>query len=414
MTPPRLSVDGDRLWGRLMALAGIGALPAGGVDRQALTAGEIEAWRLVIGWGRAIGMTPATDAAGNLFLTLPGTDPAALPLLAGSHLDTQPTGGKFDGAFGVLAALEAAETLHRAGLRLARDLIVVAWMNEEGSRFAPGMMGSAAFAGLRSLGQTRTVADAAGITVGAALDTLHAAFPDIARKPFGFPFAAFVEPHIEQARELQDTGTVIGIVTGIQGKTTFRVRIDGAEGHAGTVPPAARRDALASFARIAARLHDSVGTIDDAVRFTIGRIVAEPNAPSVIPARVVFSVDLRHPGNAVRDAAGLAIEAACRELAPPCTVTVERLVDAPSNDFDPGIGASIAASAQARGLPALPLLSAAGHDARHLAAVGPTAMIFIPCRDGVSHAEHEWAEPSHVTAGADVLLDTLLALGMTP
>ena len=178
-------INADRLWTRLMALAEIGATPAGGVNRQALSDGEIAAWRRVIAWAQEAGLTAATDAAGNLFLTLAGRDRSALPLLVGSHLDSQPTGGKFDGAAGVMTALEAVVSLAEQDETPARDVIVVAWMNEEGCRFAPGMMGSEAFAGVRRIEAIRVVRDAGGISVGESLDRLHAAFPDLTRKPLG-------------------------------------------------------------------------------------------------------------------------------------------------------------------------------------------------------------------------------------
>jgi len=396
-------IDPDRLWSRLMALAEIGATPAGGVNRQALSGGEIAAWRLIIGWARRAGLEPATDAAGNLFLTLPGIDRAAPSLLLGSHIDSQPTGGKFDGAAGVMAALEAVVALAERGRRPARDLTVVAWMNEEGSRFAPGMMGSEAFAGERSIAAIRAVRDADGIETGAALDGLHAAFPDVPRKPLGFPTAAYLELHIEQGPVLEAEAKIIGSVTGIQGKKTFRVTIDGTGGHAGTLAQRERRDAVASFARIAAALHDEIGMIDGDIKFTIGRVAVEPNAPSVVPARVVFSIDLRHPENAVLDRAAARIAEICRERAAPCIGTAELLVDAPSNGFDPRLRRMIEHAAQDRAYPWMPILSAAGHDARHLAKLCPSAMIFIPCRDGVSHVEHEWAAPAHLAAGAEIL-----------
>ena len=233
MTAPL--INADRLWARLMALAEIGATPAGGVNRQALSDGEIAAWRLVIDWAHDAGLTAETDAAGNLFLTLAGRDRAAPPILLGSHLDSQPTGGKFDGAVGVLAALEAVASLAAQGKMPACDLIVVAWMNEEGSRFAPGMMGSEIFVGERGIEAIRAVRDANDISVGEALDRLHAAFPGLPRKPLGFPAAAYLELHIEQGPLLEAAGRVIGIVTGIQGKKTFQVAIEGTEGHAGTL-----------------------------------------------------------------------------------------------------------------------------------------------------------------------------------
>ncbi|GJD64439.1 Zn-dependent hydrolase [Methylobacterium frigidaeris] len=399
--------DPDRLWHRLMALAEIGAIPEGGVDRQALTEGEAEAWRRVVGWGREAGLQPATDAAANLFLVLPGRDRAAPPVLLGSHLDTQPTGGRFDGAAGVLAALDAVAGLAASGRVPARDCVVVAWMNEEGSRFAPGMMGSEAFCGVRDLAAIRAVRDADGIAAGDALDRFLAGFPDLPRRPLGGPVGAYLELHIEQGPLLEAAGIAIGIVTGIQGKKTYSVRLSGAEGHAGTLAMAERRDAVAAFARCASALHREVGGLDPAIKFTIGRVQVVPNAPSVVAREVRFSIDLRHPDNAVLDAAGARIAPLCRAEAGPCAATVTPLVDAPSNAFDPGLRDRIGRAAAEIGVPAMPLLSAAGHDARHLAGLCPSAMIFIPCRAGISHAPAEWAEPAHIAAGAAVLARVL-------
>jgi N-carbamoyl-L-amino-acid hydrolase len=396
-------MTGSRLWQRLMRLGQIGARGNGGVDRQALSPGEIEAWRLLLSWAEEARLEPSTDAAGNLFLTLPGRDRALPPALIGSHVDTQPNGGLFDGAFGVLAALEVVTDLSAQGRVPARDITVVAWMNEEGCRFAPGMMGSEAFAGLRSLEAIRAVRDTAGVSVGQALDALHAAFPALARRPLGFRPAFCIEPHIEQGPLLEQAGLPLGIVTGIQGKITWEVTLAGEEGHAGTLDMARRRDALAAFARIATRMQRAVGAADPIVKFTIGMVKVMPNAPSVVPGRVVFRIDLRHPDNAALQAHGAALEAIARAEAPPCAVTLARLVDAPSNTFDDALRARLAAAAERLGLGAMAILSAAGHDARHLAALCPTAMIFIPCRGGVSHSPEEWAEAAHVDAGAALL-----------
>jgi len=406
-TTTALRVNADRLWQRLMTLAQIGATPAGGVNRQALSAEEIAAWRQVIAWAKASGLVPSTDDAGNLFITLRGSEPSALPLLSGSHLDSQPTGGKFDGVYGVVAALEVLTVLAEQGLRPRCDVVAVAWMNEEGSRFAPGMMGSEVFAGVRELAALRKVRDAGGVAVGTALDTLHAAFPNLPRRRPGFAFEAYVEAHIEQGPVLEAAGATVGVVTGIQGKKTYEVELRGDKGHAGTLAMADRRDALAAFARIASALYVEVGGHDDAVKFTIGQLRVEPNAPSVVPQRAVMRIDLRHPDTATLDALGARLVALCQVHATPCEVLVRALVDAPGNGFDAGLQDSIEAAAGQLDLPSLRLLSAAGHDARHMAPLASSAMVFIPCRGGVSHAEHEWAEPAHVAAGADVLLQVL-------
>ncbi|SFB64021.1 N-carbamoyl-L-amino-acid hydrolase [Rhizobium sp. NFR07] len=405
MTRPEIS--SERLWARLMALGEDGALPGGGVNRQALSAEEILAWRRVIAWGRAAGLVASTDPAGNLFLTLEGTLSYLTPVVAGSHIDSQPTGGLFDGAFGTLAALEAVTAIVESGLRPERSIIVVGWMNEEGSRFAPGMMGSELFAGLRPLEEVMAVRDADGISVGEALKSVHDAFPDIAHRPLGFDIHSYIEPHIEQADVLETEGAVIGVVSGIQGKKTYDITVKGREAHAGTEPMERRQDAVQAFARMATRMHAAMAG-DDVVKFTIGRVTVEPNAPSVVSAKVTFRIDLRHPANAALDAFGTQLEEIAAGEAEPCSVEIRRLVDAPSNGFEEGLKAQIRASADRHGFPRLDLLSAAGHDARQMAPLTRSAMIFIPCRGGVSHHPDEWAEPAHVAAGAAVLLDLLL------
>jgi N-carbamoyl-L-amino-acid hydrolase len=256
----------------------------------------------------------------------------------------------------------------------------------------------------------RAARDADGVSVSEALDHLHQAFPDLPHRPLGFAVASYLELHIEQGPLLEAAGRTIGVVTGIQGKKTFQVVVEGAEGHAGTLAQQERRDALAAFARIATALHGEIGTIDADIRFTIGRLSVQPNAPSVVPSRVSFSIDLRHPDNSVLDAAGARIAALCGQHAPPCLVTVTPLVDAPSNAFDSRLRELIAQAARDQDFPAMSILSAAGHDARHLAKVCPAAMIFIPCWDGASHVEHEWAEPADVAAGASVLAQVLREL----
>ncbi|MFB9949605.1 Zn-dependent hydrolase [Rhizobium puerariae] len=410
----RASISPERLWSRLMELGRDGALPGKGVNRQALSAEDILAWRRIIAWGSEAGLKPATDAAGNLFLTLDGKFPHLSPVVAGSHVDSQPTGGLFDGAFGTLAALEAVTAIAEAGLAPERPVTVVAWMNEEGSRFAPGMMGSELFAGKRTMAEVMAVRDAAGVSVAEALKAVHEAFPELERRPLGFPVHGYIEPHIEQADVLERAGAVIGVVSGIQGKKTYEITITGREAHAGTEPMERRQDALQAFARMALHMQQDMA-VDDVVKFTIGRLEVEPNAPSVVPARVVFRIDLRHPENGMLDRLGLRIEQIVAEEASPCDFQVRRLVDAPSNGFDEGLQSAIRSSAAEHGYKTLDLLSAAGHDARQMAPLAPSAMIFIPCRGGISHHPDEWAEPAHVAAGATVLLDLLLEqAGLSP
>lgn len=399
-----MKINAERLWQRLMSMAQIGAIAGDGVNRQALSAEEAASWRLMIDWAQASGLEVRRDAAGNLFVILPGTDRRAAPLLLGSHLDSQPTGGRFDGVYGVLAALEVLTVFRERGLQPACDVVAVSWMNEEGSRFAPGMMGSSLFAGARTLSAVRAVTDEAGCSVGQALDELHRAVP-LALYACSYPPAAYLEAHIEQATQLERVGATIGVVSGIQGKVTWQVTLHGERGHAGTVPMAQRRDVLRSFTGIAQRLYERVGKADPAVMLTIGRIEMRPNAPSVIPDRLTFRIDLRHPDAGQLTALTATVERVMNEMASPCVIEFARLSEAAPNAFSPELQQAIAESAGKRGYPILSLLSAAGHDARYLSAICPSAMIFIPCRAGISHAPEEWATPEAVSAGAQVLLD---------
>lgn len=399
-----MKINGERLWHRLMRMAQVGAIAGDGVNRQALSAEEAESWRLMIEWAQTSDLEIRCDEAGNLFVILPGTDRRAAPLLLGSHLDSQPTGGRFDGVYGVLAALEVLTVFRERGAQPACDVVAVSWMNEEGSRFAPGMMGSSLFAGARELAAVRAVTDEAGCAVGQALDALLRAVP-LGIYACAHPPVAYLEAHIEQATLLERAEATIGVVSGIQGKVTWQATLRGERGHAGTVPMAQRRDVLRSFTDIAQRLYEEVGAADPAVMLTIGRIEMLPNAPSVIPDSLTFRIDLRHPEEARLSALTVTVERLMSERASPCLIDFFRLSEAAPNAFSPELQQAIAESAGEHGYPALSLLSAAGHDARYLAAICPSAMIFIPCRAGISHAPEEWSDPEAVSAGAQVLLD---------
>ncbi|MDH3418575.1 MAG: M20 family metallo-hydrolase, partial [Gammaproteobacteria bacterium] len=286
-------VDESRLWQRLMELGQIGATDKGGVCRLALTDEEIRARRLLIAWAQEIGLGVYTDEISNLFFRLEGSDRSAAPVVTGSHIDSQPTGGKFDGAYGVVAGFEAVQAIVESGLTPAKPIEIVAWMNEEGSRFSPGMMGSEAFAGRRPLEQILAVSDADGVSTAEALEKTLAAFPDIERRELGFAVAAFLEAHIEQGPILEEMGIPVGVVTGIQGSRRFRVEVIGEDGHAGTLPMPARKDAL--FAAL-----DMIGAMrrafePDEAKFTVGLFELSPNVPSVVPSRAFFSIDIRHP-----------------------------------------------------------------------------------------------------------------------
>jgi beta-ureidopropionase / N-carbamoyl-L-amino-acid hydrolase len=403
-------IDGARLWGRLMELAQCGATAKGGVSRLALSAEEIAARAQLVRWGREIGLTPFNDAAGNLFLRLAGRDPALAPVLVGSHIDSQPTGGKFDGAYGVLSALEAVTALVDSGRRPLRSIEVVAWMNEEGSRFAPGMMGSAVFAGVRRLADIEAVRDRSGVAVREALAGVLAAESDIPGRPAGFPVAAFLEAHIEQGVTLERAGDAIGIVLGIQGKRTFRVEVIGEESHAGTTPRAARRDALVSAVDIVRALETTIWDEADTVRLTIGSFTVLPNAPSVVPGRVTFSIDLRHDTADAVARLGDLVAPLCEQHRGRCQVVVTELLRDEPVVFPPDLRARLAAAAARVGASYRELPSPAGHDARYLSRVCPTAMIFIPCEGGISHNERENIQPVHAELGACVLAEAMAEL----
>lgn len=408
MTTQRLSdfVDGERLWARHMALAAFGARADGGVDRPALSPQEALARAQVITWGRAIGLEAFTDKAANLFLRLEGRDPSLAPVMAGSHIDSQPTGGKFDGVFGVLAALETAEAIVRSGERPLRPIEVVAWTNEEGSRFAPGMTGSDLFTGTKPLEAVLPIVDAAGISIGDAVASILAADDDVPLRAFGLPIAAYVEPHIEQASVLEQAGIPLGIVTGIQGTRRYRVRVTGEAAHAGTALRRDRRDALMAAVRMIRAMDEAAMEPADTL-LTVGMLQVTPNAPSVVPAEAFFSIDLRHPDNAVVDRVDADIRRIVEGMKGNCSVELKQIQHSPSLSFAPDIRSAIAKAAAARAIPAMDVFSAAGHDARQLHYVCPTGMIFVPCRGGISHHPDEWAEPEHLTAGAQVLADVV-------
>jgi N-carbamoyl-L-amino-acid hydrolase len=402
-------IDSDRLWARHMALAKFGAREDDGVDRPALSSVESEARAQLVSWAREIGLVPFTDRIANLFLRYEGRNPSLPPVLAGSHIDSQPTGGKFDGVFGVLAALEAVQAIVARGEQPLRSIEVVAWTNEEGSRFAPGMSGSEVFTGRKTLDEVLTIRDQAAVSQGAAVSEVLSRDVDIPVRGFGFPLAAFVEPHIEQGPLLEAAGIQIGVVTGIQGTRRYRVRVRGEAAHAGTALRAARRDALMAAVRMIAEIDRAAISPDD-IKLTVGLFQVTPNAPSVVPAEVLFSIDLRHPDNSIVDEMDRKIRYFVEAECGPCTVEIKQIAHAPSLAFSTEIRSLIAAAASSEKIPSMEIYSAAGHDARELHYVCPTGMIFIPCRGGISHNPAEWAEPEHIVAGTKVLANVVWQL----
>ncbi|MFN9747348.1 MAG: Zn-dependent hydrolase [Betaproteobacteria bacterium] len=404
-------IDATRLWASLMTLAGIGATPKGGVCRLALSELDRQARDLFVRWAQEAGCTVRVDAIGNVFARREGSEPGLPAVATGSHIDTQPTGGKFDGNYGVLAGLEVLHTLNDHGVRTRAPLEVCVWTNEEGSRFLPVMMGSGVYAGAFSLAHALAARDTQGVSVGKALQAIGQAGTAPAAIADGAPrFGAYFEAHIEQGPVLEDAGITIGVVSGALGQRWFDVTVQGMEAHAGPTPMGLRRDALLPAAALMQRVNAIALAEQPHARGTVGQVLVHPNSRNVIPGRVKFTVDFRHA-----DAQGLArMEAALRAAVAEVTVpgieiTVEQVVEYTPTPFDADLRELIRAGAERAGLSWMALASGAGHDAVYVARTAPAAMIFVPCKDGISHNEIEDARPEDLEAGANVLLHAMLA-----
>jgi N-carbamoyl-L-amino-acid hydrolase len=407
--PSNLRIDPERLWATLMETAAIGATAKGGINRQTLTAedGKVRAW-----FRReceALGLRVMVDEVGNVLALRPGRRPELAPIALGSHLDTQPTGGKFDGNLGVLGALEAVRTLIAAGYETSAPLLIVNWTNEEGARFSPAMLGSGVFAGVYERAAADATADAAGVRFGDALDAIGWRGE---LKAGSLPLSAYLELHIEQGPILEAEGKTIGVVTGVQGIRWFELSIAGRESHAGTTPMSRRADAFAACARAAAEVRSIATAHTPEGVATVGRVEVTPNSPNVIPGLVVMTVDLRHPDDAVLAAMEAALHAATARIADQERVRIDtrKLHDVAAVRFDSQCIAAVRAAATGLGYAHRDIISGAGHDAVHLARVTPAAMIFVPCKDGLSHNEEESALFGDCAAGAQVLLEAALAL----
>lgn len=406
------NVREERLWQRHMEMAKLGATAKGGVNRQALSAEDAAARGLLGSWAAARGYEVFTDPIGNLFVKRPGTDPDARPVVSGSHLDSQPTGGRFDGTYGVLAAFEVLEALDDAGIATKRPVMAVAWTNEEGNRFQPGCMGSGAFVGAYEIGTLLDGKDPKGKTVREAFGEVLAAAPARLEPRLGFPIDSYIEAHIEQGPILENTGNDIGVVTLIQGMRRFYVDVHGEEAHSGTTPLRLRKDALKSAASMVLALEKVMDDPTDTVRFTVGRFEIYPGSPSTVPSKVHFLIDLRHPDPATLKRLGDAILPTCEAEAARrgCTVEVTEYTTVAPVPFGAETVARVRDATAALGYRHIDMISGAGHDAMHIAKVAPAGMIFVPCWKGVSHNETEDATPRDLANGTRVLADTLAAL----
>ena len=407
----RLTVNGKRLWESLMALAQVGATDKGGVCRLALTDLDRQGRELFVRWAREAGCSIRVDRIGNIFARREGRDPSRPPIATGSHIDTQPTGGKFDGNYGVLAGLEVVRTLNDLRLQTEAPIEVCVWTNEEGSRFVPVMMGSGVWAGAFSLEHALAARDRDGVSVREALGSTGFAGTAPAAVADGAPvFGAYFEAHIEQGPVLEDAGVTLGAVTGALGQRWYDVEVSGMEAHAGPTPMRLRRDALFAATHLMQEVIAIALREQPHGRGTVGSVDVFPNSRNVIPGRVCFSVDLRHAteeGLARMDAAlRAAVADAGRRF--PVRTGVEQVVHFEPVAFDALLLDAVRAGAQRLGLSCMDIVSGAGHDAVYVARCAPTAMIFVPCRDGISHNEIEDAKPEHLTAGANVLLQAML------
>ncbi|MCY4665873.1 MAG: Zn-dependent hydrolase [Acidimicrobiaceae bacterium] len=406
-----LHTNPDRLWSRLMDMAEVGATPAGGSNRQALSDDDKAGRELFIGWAEQAGCSIELDGVGNLFARRPGADPDAPPVVLGSHLDTQPTGGRFDGVYGVLGGLEVVEALNDRGVQTRAPVEVAVWTNEEGSRFAVSMMGSAVWAGVLPLDEVRTITDRSGISVGDELDRLGWA----GSAAFGKPLRAYLELHIEQGPLLEASGSSIGVVTGVQGIRWFRVTIDGFPAHAGTTPMDRRHDPARPLAGVLGGLYEMAAAHAPQVRLTPAMFASEPVSSNTVPDHITFTIDMRHP-----DAATLeSLDAELRSLvagaagAHGCGHRIEVINDCAPVVFDDECVQAVESAAQRCGFGYERIGSGAGHDACHVALKAPAGMIFVPCEDGLSHNEAESIEPEAAGRGAEVLLHAALELAGT-
>ncbi|MBU9494390.1 Zn-dependent hydrolase [Burkholderia multivorans] len=402
-----MRVNRQRLWDSLMEMATIGATARGGSCRLALSDDEVRGRRRFIAWCEAAGCEIRIDPIGNLFARRPGTEPDAPAVMCGSHLDTQPLGGRFDGVYGVLAGLEAIRTLNEHGIATRHPIDVVAWTNEEGSRFTPGMMGSAVYAGKLDLDDALArPCMHSGVRLDDELERTGFAGPVRERQ---MPKAYF-EAHIEQGPVLENAGVPIGVVTGVQGIVELDVTVTGFESHAGTTPMSVRKDAMGVAAAMIAAIVEHGHGFDADARVTVGHLACQPNSPSTIPGQVRFSVDVRHPSRSALQRLVADIGAICTERTAlrGTHVDVQRIAEYDPIAFDAACIERVRQATIAAGYPYFEMFSGAGHDAVNLSYVAPSAMVFVPCKAGLSHNEAEDADPVHLAQGASVLANLLV------
>ena len=405
--PADARINAERLWDSLMQMARIGATPKGGVKRLTLTELDRQGRDLFISWCKAAGLAVTVDGVGNIFARREGRNNVLPPVVAGSHLDTQPSGGRFDGCYGVMAALEVARSLNDRNLQTEAPFEVAMWTNEEGTRFLPVMGGSGAFAGVHTVEEILAAPDIDGVSFGDALRAIgYAGALPVGGRRLG----AYFEAHIEQGPLLENTGNVIGVVTGALGQRWFEVTVSGMDAHAGPTPMQLRRDALFGASFLIQEVNRLARATEHS-RGTVGMIVNRPNSRNVVPGETIFSVDFRDTEVSGLDRMEQGLRAAAVRIAAEqgLAIDLRQTIFFPPCHFDPNCVSAVRAGVEGLGFRYMDIVSGAGHDAVHIAGVAPTAMIFVPCEGGISHNEIENAKPEDLAAGCNVLFQAVLA-----
>ncbi|MBB3119337.1 Zn-dependent hydrolase [Pseudoduganella violacea] len=402
-----LKINGGRLWDSLMELAKIGTTEKGGVKRLTLTDLDKQGRDLVTGWARDAGLSITVDQIGNVFMRRDGVNNALPPIMTGSHIDTQPTGGKFDGNYGVLAGLEVVRTLNDRGIRTEAPIEVAFWTNEEGSRFVPVMMGSGVFCGAFTLEHAYAAKDTEGKTVGEELERIGYKGEQV---PGQHPIGAYFEAHIEQGPVLEDADKVIGVVPAVMGLSWYDCTVTGMEAHAGPTPMHLRRDAMQVSTRIIQEVVAIANRYPPYGRGTVGMMQVFPNSRNVIPGQVKFSIDLRNVSdellNTMHEEMLAFVDRTAGETG--LDIKIERVSYFPPCPFHPDCVGAVRKATEKLGYSTMDVVSGAGHDAIYAARVAPAGMIFVPCKDGISHNEIEDAKAEHLEAGCNVLLHAML------
>ena len=403
-----ISINADRLWSSIMEMAKIGATDRGGSRRLALDDNDKQGRDLFVQWCKEAGCSIFIDAVGNVFAHRPGDKPQSSSIMMGSHLDTQPTGGRFDGVLGVLSGLETFRTLNDYNLKTEKSLELVCWTNEEGSRYSPAMMGSGVFSGVFDLEEIRAKTDLDGLSFGDELERIGYSGSAIPRSR---GIEAYFELHIEQGPILEEEKKTIGIVTDAQGQRWYEIEVIGQESHAGPTPMPRRRDALLTASKIVQEVNRIGNHYAPHACATVGHMQISPNSRNVVPGQVFLTVDLRHPNDNILRKMDSSLKNFCTNLAKLCQIEV-KVHDFwyfPPTSFDEHCIQVIRNAAISCGYDQMDIVSGAGHDAVYIAKIAPTGMIFIPCENGISHNEIENATPTDCAAGCQILLHAVLA-----